>query len=411
MRRLLKKYLYIADITVFLTLLVLTSFYMYKVFHNQTLLEGYDLNTYANIIDKWRNVFFIDSYPIMSDTAKIILSINNNAGVALAATVTLYNVLTIVVAKFFFEVETKKKMLSTFMAFALVYVSMLHSHILYGYGIHYRYLGVWSPNPWHSGSYITCKPFAIVAFILGAKTLEKYEEELTAYSKQGINYVKYILLIISMILVTLAKPSYTLIHGGAISLVLLYRLIKTKFRNIKATFLLGLCYLPTLLVLIRQNYLIYGEEAETSEPLQEVSGIGVELFRGWKYCDNIPLAIILAALFPFVMLIIHYREIIKNRLYAFSWEIYLVGLVSVLLLYETGVREDHCNMFWGYMIGLLIVYVSSLLLLINDTNLKYLIYNGVRYRVVVCIEWIFMLAHLLSGLLYFYYIYIGQSTN
>jgi hypothetical protein len=318
----------------------------------------------------------------------------------------LLNSLAIVMIKLFFNhylLDTCKEHLGVkswlagiFISIAsvsLFFVSMLFpvGNIFYLPGIKNNYLGVFTSNPFHNATYMAARPFAVPSFFLFAKLLDIYEE---GYKRE---YLKdYLLFAFFLLASTMAKPSFTIVLVAAAGLIMLYRLIKSRFKNIIATIQLGLCFIPTFIDLLYQFKGVFVPDEGVE------GGIGFCLGEVWKYyCDNIPLAICLAVGFPLVVLVFNYKEITKNTMYRFSWQMYIAGFVMAFFCYEKGFRMADFNFSWSYMYGIFFCFVASLLVLCRKTALS------CEKRIFVLIQWLAYAAHLVCGLYYFMTIFRG----
>lgn len=281
-------------------------------------------------------------------------------------------------------------LVGTLTAFSLLLVSMLYVPTGYRFsGIPFAYVGVFSPNPFHNATYNAARPFAIVSFFLFAAILAEYETR--------TDWKKFIGFGAALLLTTLTKPSFTLVLVSAAGLVMLWRLIRSRGKGFMAALRLGLAFLPTFAVLLYQFLGVFG-------PVEEEGGIGFGFLTVWRhYCDNIPLAILLAAAFPLTVLFCHIKELGRRGLYRFSWQLYLMGLAEFVFLYEKGFRLVDANFSWGYMYGLFFVFAASLIVLTGDS----LRHRG--RRLVRLLQWGMYGLHLLLGCFYLYGILSGAS--
>lgn len=284
----------------------------------------------------------------------------------------------------------RQGVLGTLAAFSLLLVSMLYVPTGYRFsGIPFAYIGVFSPNPFHNATYNAARPFAIVSFFLFADILSEYETR--------ADWKKYIGFGLSLALATLTKPSFTLVLVSTAGLIMLYRLVRSRGQGLVAALKLGVAFCPTFAVLLYQFFGVFG-------PAQEEGGIGFGFLTVWKhYCDNIPLALLLAAAFPLTVLLCHIKRTDSRGMNRFAWQFYLVSLAEFVFLYEKGFRLVDANFGWGYMYGLFFVYVSSLLLLVRDSLQR-------RGRLWVrLLQWGMFGLHLSLGCCYLYGILSGAS--
>lgn len=275
---------------------------------------------------------------------------------------------------------------------SLFFISMLYPPKgIYLPGIRFRYLGVFTANPFHNATYMAARPFAILAFLWYGRLLDKYEEGI------GKNGKDYLLFALFLFMATMTKPSFTLVMVSSAGLLMLYRLFRSGFKNFVPTIQLGLCFVPTFLALLYQYTGVF-VSAEGEE-----RGLGFCFGSVWmEYCDNIPLGICLAMGFPLLVLLLNRKEVRKSTLTRFSWILYLVSLAEAFLLYEKGFRRVDFNFSWGYMYGIFFCHFSSLLLLTRLTADGRRAGDGQKRRMwLLRMQWLAYLGHLVCGIFYF----------
>lgn len=223
-------------------------------------------------------------------------------------------------------------------------------------GIRFLYLGVFTANPFHNATYMAARPFAILAFLWFAKLMPVYEED-------TVSLRDHILFSVFLLLTTMTKPSYTIVLVGSAGLLMLCRLVRSRFRNFRATVRLGLCFIPTFIDLLYQFKGVFVPEEPGAE-----GGIGFTFGEVWRSCcDNIPLAVGLAAGFPILVLLLNHKELKKDSLYRLSWINFCVGFATAFFLYEKGFRKPDFNFSWGYMYGIFFCHMGALLVLLRAT--------------------------------------------
>lgn len=404
------------------------------LFHRQTLgsPEYYHSDMKAYILEmQGLDSGYSFPYPILFKLGALInLFVMPELSMALATM--LLNSLAIVITKMFLNklaLRSLRERLASYswlagvlisaIGVSLFFISMLFpiGDLFYLPGIKYHYLGVFTANPFHNATYMAARPFALLAFFWYARLLDRYEEGYNGYfrvgsasegqsmgmggekgSVRGVCLSEYILFSAALLAATMAKPSFTIVLVGAAGLIMLYRLFRSKFRNIIPTIQLGLCFIPTFIDLLYQ----YGGVFVPEEGAE--GGIGFCFGEVWGYyCDNIPLAICLGIGFPLLVLILNYKEIQKNSLYRFSWQIYWMSFVMAFFLYEKGFRKPDFNFSWGYMYGIFFCFVGALLVLIKKTAEP----GKKGGHLLIGIQWAAYLAHLICGLYYFSIIFRG----
>lgn len=407
------------DIIVFVVLLAIVSGVFFTLFYKQTYGSpetGYHSDMKAYI----QEMQGIDSgysfpYPIFFKMSAFFhLFVGPETAVALATT--LLNTLSIVLMKVLLNHLTGKSLEDSFsthkwragviislVAVSLFFVSMLYLPFdIFIAGVYHRYLGVFSPNPFHNATYMAARPFAILAFYWYAKLLVNYEQGYGGkwkHSEKGVDMRDYVLFSVFLLAATMTKPSFTIVLVGAAGLIMVYRMIRSRFRNFLPTIQLGLCFLPTFVDLLYQFKGVF-VPAEGEE-----GGIGFTFGGIWRlYSSNIPLAVCYAIGFPLLVLLLNYRELKKNTIYRFSWQIFGMGFVMAFFLYEKGFREPDFNFSWGYMYGIFFVFVGALLVLLQATAER----KNKKKPLLLALQWLGYLAHVVCGLYYFWGIFQGQ---
>lgn len=283
-----------------------------------------------------------------------------------------------------------QQVLTTLAAFGILFYSMIFVYGHYFPGTRFYYLGVFTPNPWHNATYAAARPFSIMAMFMFGDLLDCYEERFDAKKSLAFSLL--------LLLATMTKPSFTIVFCGAAGLIMLFRMLKSKFSNFKNTILMGCMFIPTFIDLLYQ----YGGVFTGQDSKGQDAGMGFELFRVWgEYCDNYPVAIGLLIFFPVVVLIFQYRKILTSTMYRFGWQIYGMGLAMFILLYEKGFRVADANFSWGYMIGAFFLVMCSLLVLLEETA------RAKKYSWKLLIQWGAFGVHLACGLFYFGMILLG----
>ena len=277
-------------------------------------------------------------------------------------------------------------MLISILSVLLFLISMIYPPDgIYLPGIWFKYLGVFTPNPFHNATYMAARPFAILAFLWLAKLLPEYEK--------GAEKKDYFLFSLFLLLATMAKPSFTIVLVGTAGLIMLYRLIRRRFKNFVPSVWMGLTFVPTFLDLLYQfkGVFVPQEGAE--------GGIGFCLGDVWRqYCGNLPLAIGLAIGFPLLVLLCNWRELKRDSLYRLSWQLYLMSFAMAFFLYEKGFRKPDFNFSWGYMYGIFFCHMGALLVLLKATAGA-----GAQKNkpIVIVLQWLAFFCHVVCGLLYF----------
>lgn len=208
---------------------------------------------------------------------------------------------------------------------------------------HYqRYIGYQSASIWHNSTYICMKFCGILVLILYLRLEEKYRE--------GLSVKEWLLLAGAFVLVNAVKPSFFLVFAPVMALYLLIDLIKkVPFLRI---FKFGLTVIPSLLVILWQNMVLFGGD----------TGNGIEIRYGYTltlHSTHPKATLLLSVAFPLFVLIFQWKELFKDKWYLFSWLVWGVALIQVTFLSESGARARDGNFMWGYSFGIFLILVWS----------------------------------------------------
>ncbi len=396
-----RRYIFIMAFAILLALFFWSnlSLFMRQGEFANTELYASDMHSY---IDALNGIDNGDDYtfPLFFEVAKLFsraLPVPD----ALALTTALLNALSVAILTYCFwsilsrdgDMNLWKCLLCLVLPYCLVLVSMLYNPFGATAGLGHRYLGVFTPNPWHNHTFMAARPFAIIAFYLFGEILGYYEER--------ANVAQYVAFSISLFLATITKPSFTVVFGSTALCFMVLRLVRSGFSNFKNSLYLGICFLPTIIDLGYQY--VWGPFGSHSSQGAE-AGIGFKAGYVWSiYSHNIPLAILLALLFPIVVAICNWDELRTNRAFRFGMEMTVVSLLEFLLLYEKGERYWHANFSWGYMYGMFFSFYAALMVLGIRTL------RGGKRAVGLALQWVALALHVGAGIGYYWYMQCGGS--
>lgn len=317
-------------------------------------------------------------YPVFFWTARV-LSPLMGARAAVAVVTALYNSIGVLLAKYYMNREArsmlhygqmslgKKRALDmgvTFMVFALFLVSNLYSPkntAFFGFDYAYRCMGIYTPNPFWNATYLATRPFTIVCFFEGVALLKGNSLSRTR-AERGKGWA--FLFALSLLLTTMTKPSFTFVFLPVFGLALLWQIVRSKGKEFGAVWQLCLWMIPTGLALLYQFFGVFSG----TNTQGEASGIGFALGKVWSnYSFNIPLSILMGMALPLGVLVLNAKALLQNRLYRWTWLIYLCGMLEFLCFYEKGFRMLHANFSWGYMHGMFFVFLMTFVLILQNT--------------------------------------------
>lgn len=395
------------NVVAFLVLLGVYSAAMLFLFHRQSV--AYNGQYPSDMLPYIAEIQGISSgydypYPVMFWIARLLMFVTTPAH-AMAFTVTGMNALTAVILKYYFDRQLRGKWegyrcLSTFLVFAVLFVSMLFPlsylgrYVDFSEGVEnflYRYMGAFSPNPFHNATYLAARPFAAIAFFMGVDILKEYEDN-SKWLRP-----KYALFGLVLLAATMTKPSFTLAMVSACGIVMIWRLFRGGMKGMKAFWQFGIYFIPTFLDLLYQYRDVFmGGTSEAGK------GMGVGFLTAWGIAiDNVLVSILLGIAFPVTVLLFQKLRFPEDDGLRFAWLLYVVSLVMLMFLYEKGYRLGHVNFSWGYMYGMFFLFVASLLVLTKETL------RGGQPLWQLILQWGVFSLHLICGLDYFRVVFNG----
>ncbi len=322
--------------------------------------------------------------------------------VSVALATCFLNTLAIVFTKISFDMLVKDEtdklkedkkfliyLLTSLFSVSLFFVSMLTPPFYLG--TKFRYVGVFTANPFQNATYMAARPFAIVSFVYFLKLMAEYENDYKGKLKD------YIIFSVAFLVSTMTKPSFTLVLGAAALVVIIVRFVKNKFKTVKQSLFLGLLFVPTILDLLYQFKGVF----VPSEG--EVGGVGFCLGKIWLlYTDNIVTSVVFAIMFPLAVMVLNLKRFKSDYKFRFTWLFYLISFCTAFFCYEKGSRAVDFNFSWSYMYGIFFAFFESLVITIEDWTNK-------KRRPFAAVETLAFLAHLACGIPYFLKIFGGGS--
>lgn len=350
-------------------------------------------------------------YPLFFTLAKGIALVAG-APLGVAVTTALLSALGVCVTKYYMDIQVRESLDTgkwssgqrtaldiavTCMVFVLFLMGNLYSPkntAFFGFDYAYRCMGIYTPNPFWNATYMAVRPFTVICFFEAAKVLRQYREN---FSWKGC-----LPFALSLFLMTITKPSYTLVIVPLMGIMLLVDLVQSKGKSLKNAFCLCVTMIPTGLDLLYQFFGVFTGTNVKGED----TGIGFAFAKVWSnFSKNIPLSIVMGMALALGVLVLNFQKFRKNFIYRFAWYNYLVGMAMFLCFYEKGFRMMHANFSWGYMHGMFFVFLMTLVLVLCNT---------VEWRkswkvIFLPAEWAVLLYHLVCGVNFLWYALQGND--
>lgn len=203
----------------------------------------------------------------------------------------------------------------------------------------FRYVSYQSANIWHNSTYICMRLAALLTLIYYFRLEEKYRE--------GLSWKEWTVFALLNIICTGIKPSFLLAFSPVMGIALLADLIGRV--PLKKILLFGSALLPSGLVILWQNAVLFGES----------TGNGIS-FRPWYTFSlhaQIPkAAAVCSVLFCGLVILVTWKQAFREKTYRFVIAMTAVGFLEALCLAESGTRSVDGNFLWGYSFCLSVLF-------------------------------------------------------
>jgi hypothetical protein len=219
-----------------------------------------------------------------------------------------------------------------------------------------RYMGMHASSIWHNSTYLMMKWLGLWTILVYMQIEKKITERITVKS--------YLFFTLILTLTTAAKPNFFLAVTPTMLVFLIIDLVKKKAPFGRLVFF-GSSVVPSFAVMALQNNALFKAGAGGN-------GIMIAPGRAMTAHTGYLLAVsVLSIAFPLMMLLLHIKEIFKNRYLLFAWICAGTGYMEYFLFSEKGARNMDANFSWGYAFTIILIFGISLVTWINDIrNIK-----------------------------------------
>lgn len=249
----------------------------------------------------------------------------------------------------------------------------------------FRYISYQSGNIWHNSTYICMRLAALAELYVYINLEKKYRE--------GLSWKEWISFAILNVICTGIKPSFLVVFSPIVGIFLLADLIRKV--PLKRILLFGSALLPSALVLLWQNAVLFGGDTG--------NGIAWKPWYSFSLHTNIPkLAVVCSVMFCGMVLVVTCRELLRDKIYLFTVLMSMLGFLEALCLVEQGHRASDGNFLWGYSFCLFVLFAVCA---VKWLKLKRRGAWGVLFAVLAATYGI----HLYCGLYYFLRLVSGAS--
>lgn len=210
----------------------------------------------------------------------------------------------------------------------------------------FRYVSYQSPNIWHNSTYICMRLAALLTLSMYFSLEKTYREGLTAKQWMGFALLN--------ILTTGIKPSFLVAFSPIMGFCLLWDLLTDRKLPFRRILLFGSALLPSGLVILWQNSVLFGEETG--------NGIAFDPWYTFSLHANIPkLAAVCSALFCGLVILCTLKNVFApgEKRYRFLIAMAVLGFLEALCLVEKGSRAVDGNFLWGYSFCLFTLFTVT----------------------------------------------------
>jgi hypothetical protein len=243
------------------------------------------------------------------------------------------------------------------------------------------YLGYIGITSYHNPTIILLRPLALLQFIFA----------LRCFQKAGSMWWQTGIAAAVTLLATFAKPSFAICLLPTMGFVAAYRWLKKQTVHWQL-FFFGFI-IPTIIMLTWQFLLAYGSPEQSGiffYPFGVMAGLSGYL--GLKF--------LLSILFPLLIAILFFPEVVRDIRMALAWLNFLFGASYSYFLAEGPPRTLDGNFIWSGKITLLILFCVSTLFLIERIK-------AIRWKsILLGAVWA---SQVVSGIVYYYHIFITQK--
>ena len=195
----------------------------------------------------------------------------------------------------------------------------------------FRYEVVLNFNVYHNPTYIAMKPFAILSVLYFLTFIKTYHT-------QRIGLKQWLVFTGLMLLTTAFKPNFIVGFSLAVLCVLIIDFFRHKGKNILNYIIVGTAVLPSIGLTLFQQ----------SRVFDDTSHLRIGFMTALNSMNKWPLiTMFLSMVFPVVILIYSYRDVFKDKFYAFGILQMITNLCITFFVYEDGWRLNHGNFLWS----------------------------------------------------------------
>ena len=256
-----------------------------------------------------------------------------------------------------------------------------------------RYMGMHASSIWHNSTYLMMKWLGLWTVLVYMRIEKNITKKLTVKS--------FLFFTCILTLTTAAKPNFFLAVTPAMLIFLIADLIMKKAPFGRLVFFAS-SVVPSFAVMVLQNNALFKAGA---------GGNGIMIAPGKAMSAHTGYLLVVSVLsiaFPLMVLLLHIKEIFKNRYLLFAWICAGTGYMEYFLFSENGSRNMDANFSWGYAFTIILIFGISLLTWIGDLKTFKTGKNVVKKAYLAACGAV-LVYHTWCGLLFFVRLCMGVS--
>ncbi|VVP72160.1 hypothetical protein PS918_01355 [Pseudomonas fluorescens] len=251
--------------------------------------------------------------------------------------------------------------------------------------LYFGYVGI---TTYHSPTMLLLKPLSLLAFCYALKAATTTEER---------DLPNAFIFALSLFFCGISKPNFLIIILPAFVLFLL--LIGRVRPVLTNGYVYGAFFLPIFLVLGLQFFHAYYYQSLSLGTGNEESHIAFLPFESMQhYSGFLVEKFFLSVVFPLLVFLCYPKEYFKNRAVLLSGICCFGGIILTYLFAETGYRLYAGNFWWSGQIGMYLVFLFTLVFLLENMSQCCLGFFG-KLKYTVCM--ILFFAHVGCGVFFY----------
>ena len=263
-------------------------------------------------------------------------------------------------------------------------------HAIYISPLNGIYLISITANPWVTATFSAVRMVSVPVMLLFFDLYMNY--------RKSASVPKMILFSVLFMIATATKANFTMAFAPAMFFALLIDFISAKGKERLKPFLFAFTALPAVICSFALYFIVYGQNGVFKGVTHEIS-----FMYTFRYYSKHPYAAIFQSMaFPFIVLAYNIKCLKTDRVYGFSWGVWLIAFLQAIFLIEAG--QGHAgNWMWGSYIFTGTIFLNSFSVYYKNIKNRRNIPKKKRssHNMYLIIAAVLLAAHIASGIYYF----------